>query len=265
MASGTRRSLGSLQLSRPTTTTTVARRGQLSVCVAGDRANYFHQERALGSLSSIPAITSRPWQAYPQLQQRNQQQQQQRYPSPAGAIATLSTLSRTRGQDRDRRSSSSESSPAWSSGASGMLFLTVTLLSSSDSSRPAEAAWWPFSGWGWLAGQSGSPFDGVVPERARKQRAKAEVKMRKYLERMHGPIQEQIAAYHAGKVRRAFVILNGHTLFFTRSCRGISPPAPSFVETCGSFFGDVLCCDALLQIIEGTSPDENTNDGSSTR
>ena len=72
--------------------------------------------------------------------------------------------------------------------------LAAALLCSSSAQPPAEAGWWPFSG------QPTSPFEGTVPRKAKRQRAKAEREMRDYLAKMRVPVQELIAGLRKGEV-----------------------------------------------------------------
>ncbi|CAN0042056.1 unnamed protein product, partial [Ectocarpus fasciculatus] len=94
---------------------------------------------------------------------------------------------------RSRRSGGWDSMPL-APGAS--ILLTVALCSVSADS-PAEAGWWPFSN-----RQPASPFSNTIPRKAKKQRAKAEVQMRKYLAKMRKPVQELMAGLRKGEVSR---------------------------------------------------------------
>lgn len=93
---------------------------------------------------------------------------------------------------RSRRSGGWDSMPL-APGAS--ILLTVALCSVSADS-PAEAGWWPFSN-----RQPASPFSNTIPRKAKKQRAKAEVQMRKYLAKMRKPVQELMTGLRKGEVR----------------------------------------------------------------
>lgn len=90
------------------------------------------------------------------------------------------------------------------------MFVTAVVLASSTP-PPAEAGWWPFTGWGKRERRSRSHFDDVVPREGKKQRTRAEAEMRAYLEKMRVPVQELMSALREGKV--------GATVFSTDSIR----------------------------------------------
>lgn len=79
------------------------------------------------------------------------------------------------------------------------MFVTAVVLASSKP-QPAEAGWWPFSGWGKRERELRSHFDDAVPREGKKQRARAEAEMRAYLEKMRVPVQELMTALREGKV-----------------------------------------------------------------
>lgn len=90
---------------------------------------------------------------------------------------------------------------AWSSLLSPgacVLLTTVFLYSASPTGEPSPVGtgWWPWR----QSSSSTSSFDGLVPPKARKQRVRAEVEMRAYVEKMRAPVQELIAEMRAGKV-----------------------------------------------------------------
>lgn len=120
------------------------------------------------------------------------------------------------------------------------VLLAAALLSSSNQS-PASTGWWPFSGWGRQGGrESSSPFDDIVPRRAREQRAKAEVQMRAYLEKKRVPMQRLIESLREGKVGGLPVGFLTRTLEFLASKPPVSWQAVfikslrRFVRTSGS-------------------------------
>lgn len=101
---------------------------------------------------------------------------------------------------RYQRNNSSRRRPSagWDSMplAPGASILLTVALCSVFADSPAEAGWWPFSN-----RQPASPFNNTIPRKAKKQRAKAEVQMRKYLAKMRVPVQELMAGLRKGEVR----------------------------------------------------------------
>lgn len=144
----------------------------------------FHLQQRSGRKHLTP-------QAWPRIWQQQQQQQQRRFSS----TTALRNIRRRSDGSHQRR----DSSPLILLAPGACALLSAVLLSTSPP-PPAEAGWWPFSGWGRQGRQPPSPFDGIVPRRARKQRARAEKELRSYLATMRVPVQELMASLRAGKV-----------------------------------------------------------------
>ncbi|CAM9759726.1 unnamed protein product [Ectocarpus sp. 6 AP-2014] len=122
-----------------------------------------------------------------------------RLPPAAGQPGLRSTTAVTPQRYHRNNSSRRRPSGGWDSMplAPGASILLAVALCSVSADSPAEAGWWPFS-----KRQPTSPFSNTIPRQAKKQRAKAEVQMRKYLAKMRMPVQELMTGLRKGEVSR---------------------------------------------------------------
>ncbi|CAM9339948.1 unnamed protein product, partial [Hapterophycus canaliculatus] len=161
----------------------------------------------------------------------------------------------------NRRSSSSNSrgnsgsSGGWRSVpiAPGASVLLALALCSTSQEAPAETGWWPFSR------QPASPFSNTVPRKAKKQRAKAEAQMRKYLSEMRIPVQELMAGLRKGEVsreefdKRMASFNNEVELATHRIIFGVSDP-PDARRRYEAEYGNCRHTPEAIQVVSALSP-----------